>query len=40
MLDLSCTKWVARIDGLDLFNYEFVSIVKNLSFFAYIQSQN
>ena len=34
LLDPSCIRWVARIDGLDLFEDEFVSIVKTLEFFC------
>ena len=34
LLDLSRTRWVARIDGLDLFEDEFVSIVKTSEFFC------
>ena len=36
LLDPSCTRWVTRIDGLDLFEDEFVSIVKSLEFFCLI----
>ena len=34
LLDLSRTRWVARIDGLDLFEDDFVSIVKTSEFFC------
>ena len=34
LLDRSRTRWVARIDGLDLFEDEFVSIVNTLEFFC------
>ena len=32
LLDPSCTRWLARIDGLDIFEDEFVSIEKTLEF--------
>ena len=34
LLDPRHTLWAARIDGLDLFEDEFVSIVKTLEFFC------
>ena len=34
LLDQRHTLWAARIDGLDLFEDEFVSIVKTLEFFC------
>ena len=34
LLDPSRTWWVGRINGLDLFEDEFVSIVKTLEFFC------
>ena len=34
LLDPIHTRWLARIDGLDLFEDEFVSIVKTLGFFC------
>ena len=34
LLDPSHTRWVARIDGLDLFEDEFVSIVNTLELFC------
>ena len=34
LLDPSRKRWVARIDGLDLFEDEFVSIVNTLEFFC------
>ena len=34
LLDPICTRWVARFDGFDFFEDEFVSIVKTLEFFC------
>ena len=39
LLDPSRTKWVGKMDGMDLFEDDFVSVVKTLDFFAYIQNQ-
>ena len=40
LLDPSRTWWVARIDGWDLFEDGFVSIVKTLEFFCLIAQSN
>ena len=40
LLDPSRTWWVARIDGQDLFEDGFVSIVKTLEFFCLIAQSN
>ena len=34
LLDRSSTRWVARTDGLDFLEDEFVSVVKTLEFFC------